>query len=67
MSSQAAMQSNIEDLQKEVADLKVEIADYKQMAMILYKHAEEGDKMQKATIKSLKIQLVIMRMTKKSA
>jgi len=40
MSSQAAMQSNIEDLQKEVADWKREVADYKMMALFLYKHAE---------------------------
>jgi len=65
MSSQAAMQSTIEDLQKEVADLKREVADYKMMALVFYKHAEEGDKKQKAKIKSLKRQLVIMRMTKK--
>jgi len=65
MASQAAMQSTIEDLQKEVADLKREVADYKMMALVLYKHAEECDNKQKAKIKSLKRQLVIMRMTKK--
>ena len=64
MSSQAAMQSTIEDLQKEVADLKREVADYKMMALVLYKHAEEGDKKQKANIMSLKRKLAIMRMTK---
>ena len=67
MSSQAAMQSNIEDLQKEVADLKVDIAEYKSLINMFYTYAEEGDKKQKANIKSLKRQLVISRMTKRRA